>query len=91
MRLSAEQLKAAPVIYQTLLYIKNHLVKGNVTPVIETATQMLKQNGFIPEYIAIADKQNLAEITHWDGSTPAVALIAAFLGNVRLIDNLDLT
>jgi len=38
----------------------------------------------------LADADTLELISEWDGKTKLVALIAAFMGKVRLIDNLIL-
>ena len=40
------------------------------------------------DYVEIADAGNLDVINHWDGKKKLVAVAAAFLGDVRLIDNL---
>jgi pantoate--beta-alanine ligase len=48
----------------------------------------LEQAGFRVDYIEIADHKTLEPI---DGGPGAVALIAAFLGEVRLIDNMVLS
>ncbi len=40
------------------------------------------------DYVSIARQNDLQPVENWDGRELAVALIAAFLGEVRLIDNL---
>ncbi|MBO9620093.1 MAG: pantoate--beta-alanine ligase [Niabella sp.] len=90
-RLTAEQLALAPVIYETLQFLKNHIAKGDLSPVIEKATAMLEAKGLKTDYVAIANKDTLEAVTEWDGQTKLAGLIAAFLGEVRLIDNLILT
>ena len=42
------------------------------------------------EYVEIADAGTLQPLSEWDGNTSLVALVAAFLGEVRLIDNMIL-
>jgi pantoate--beta-alanine ligase len=37
--------------------------------------------------VELADAGNLRILDHWDGHTPVVALVAAYSGQVRLIDN----
>jgi pantoate--beta-alanine ligase len=49
---------------------------------------MLIQAGFKPDYVEITDADNLAIVNDWDGKQKLVALIAAFLNEVRLIDNM---
>ena len=41
-----------------------------------------------PDYIEIADAGNLITVNDWNGKTAIVALTAAYLGDVRLIDNI---
>ncbi|AHF14941.1 pantoate--beta-alanine ligase [Niabella soli] len=90
-RLTTEQLTIAPVIYETLRFLKQHLAKGDLSPVIERATAMLEHRGLKTDYVTIADKETLEAVKEWDGHTKLAGLVAAFLGEVRLIDNLILT
>lgn len=87
-RLSEEEKQVAPTIYHTLLFLKESLEVGPLTQIIEAATLKLNEKGFITDYVGIADAYTLEPVEQWDGQKPLVALIAAFLGPVRLIDNL---
>lgn len=87
-RLTASERISAPAIYQSLQWIKHTIVPGSVENIIAAATQQLTSAGFRVDYIAIADADTLELLSHWNGQTPLVALAAAFLGDVRLIDNL---
>jgi pantothenate synthetase len=49
--------------------------------------QKLTQNGFEPEYIILANADNLDILTDFDETKKMVVLIATFLDGVRLIDN----
>ncbi|WP_300599777.1 pantoate--beta-alanine ligase [Niabella sp.] len=89
-RLSAEELQKAPAIYQTLTYLKEQLTAGDLSSLLETARQRLVAEGFRPDYISIANTHTLEACTRWDSQTPVTGLIAAFLGAVRLIDNMEL-
>ena len=51
---------------------------------------MLLQKGFRIDYIELADAGTLELVEHWDGKQKVVALAAAFLHNVRLIDNMGI-
>jgi pantoate--beta-alanine ligase len=52
---------------------------------------MILDEGFEKtDYVTIADARQLTEITEWNGETKLVALVAAFIGGVRLIDNMPL-
>ena len=88
MRLSTEERKRAPAIYQTLQYIRNQVYKKDPDQLTKEATDRLSSKGFKVDYVAIADAKTLKEISHWDESRPLVALIAAYNNEVRLIDNL---
>ncbi|WP_114792619.1 pantoate--beta-alanine ligase [Niabella yanshanensis] len=87
-RLSEEEKQLAPTIYQTLLFLKGALKAGPMAGIKEAATLKLNERRFITDYVGIADAYTLEPVDDWDGQKPLVALIAAFLGPVRLIDNL---
>ena len=89
MRLTPEQRQKATAIYKTLLAIRAGWQTGHPSKTALSATAMktLEQAGFRVDYIEIADHKTLEPI---DGGPGAVALIAAFLGEVRLIDNMVL-
>lgn len=88
LRLAAGDRQKAPLIHKVLTDIKTNLVPGNVDPIKLTATTHLDSAGFRVEYVEIADAGNLHPVNEWNGTTPLVALVAAFLGEVRLIDNM---
>jgi pantoate--beta-alanine ligase len=44
--------------------------------------------GFKTDYIAIAGSKDLRPVGKWNGAEKIIALIAAFQGEVRLIDNM---
>ena len=52
------------------------------------AVNNLINAGFKVDYVEIADAANLEIINQWDGNKKLVAVAAAFLGDVRLIDNM---
>lgn len=87
-RLNAEERAKAPLIYRTLTEIKSKLVPGNLSQLKQEAFNRLTDGGFRVEYVEIADAGNLHPRDVWNDHTPLVALIAAFTGNVRLIDNM---
>ena len=90
MRLTPEQRQKAPAIYKALLAIRTGSLMDHPskTRLIATAMKILEQADFRVDYIEIADHKTLEPI---DGGPGAVALIAAFLGEVRLIDNMILS
>jgi pantoate--beta-alanine ligase len=88
MRLDADARKQATAIYQSLTYIKEQLKPGDLGSIKKQAVTTLSEKGFKVDYIEIADAENLFIVDKWDGKQKLVALAAAYLGNVRLIDNL---
>lgn len=87
-RLTPEYRKKAPLLYQCLQGIKNQIQPGPVNSIKKQAMDRLTAAGFIPDYLEVANANTLELLDVWDGKTPLVALVAAFAGEVRLIDNL---
>jgi pantoate--beta-alanine ligase len=92
MRLSPENRQTATVIYKCLTLIKQELNQGVFWPVIkEKAERLLTGAGFRIDYVELADANTLQPATATMATVyqgPRVALIAAFLQDVRLIDNM---
>ena len=87
MRLTPEDRQKATTIYKSLTLIKQECNNGGTWPVIKNkATQLLTDAGFKIDYVELADAKTLEPATDQNG--PRVALIAAFLHDVRLIDNM---
>jgi pantoate--beta-alanine ligase len=89
-RLSSDERKKATTISAALQFIKQNIKEENISPIKEKARQMLLEKDFKIDYAEIADANTLEIIENWDGKQKIVALVAAFLGNVRLIDNMVL-
>ena len=90
LRLSTEEKERATLIYKTLEYIKTAIKPGDLTLIKKEAVSRLTTAGFKVDYVEIADAETLELAQNWDGKKKLVALIAAFLNDVRLIDNLVL-
>jgi pantoate--beta-alanine ligase len=90
MRLTPQEREKAAVINATLNFIKREIKPGYTEDLKLRAFNHLIAEGFIPDYIEIADADTLEIINNWNGKIKIVALAAAFLNNVRLIDNLPL-
>lgn len=91
LRLSEKEKEAAAVIYQRLLKIQAGLHPGRLDNLVTEATTAILAAGFDKiDYVSIADAVSLLPVTAWDGESKLVALVAAFIGGVRLIDNLTL-
>ncbi len=86
LRLSSEQRIKAAEIYKTLLYIKNNIDSAKIDTLKKQAQLLLEEKGFKVDYVEIAGADTLEPVEY----QPLVALIAAFLGDIRLIDNLIL-
>ena len=85
------RLTIAPKIYRILLKVKEKTGKLPVHELKEWATKKIQENpGFRVEYFEIGDKESLMPIENWKYKNRAVAFVAVFLGDVRLIDNIEL-
>lgn len=89
-RLTEPQRALASVIYQCLVSIQSKTAAGNWPVVHKECIDLLESKGFEPEYVALADAETLEALANYNGSEKMVALIAARLGKVRLIDNMRL-
>ncbi|HQW84171.1 MAG TPA: pantoate--beta-alanine ligase [Ferruginibacter sp.] len=87
-RLTSDERKNAIEIFKALSYIKNNIAPGNLSDLKKKTFNRLIEKGFKPDYVEIASADSLTIINDWDGKTKLVALIAAFTGSVRLIDNM---
>lgn len=88
MRLSPEERTLATGLYQALSYISQHIQSGAVKPLLAQAESILLEHQLKADYVTIANAETLETIDSWDGQTGIVALVAAFMGKVRLIDNM---
>src|SRR5215204_777561 len=85
--LPADRIKAT-TISKALRYIKENLRAGDTKKIKDEAMEMLLQKGFLIDYVEIANADTLDLVENWNGKQKVVALTAAFLNNVRLIDNM---
>ncbi|MGE5519119.1 MAG: pantoate--beta-alanine ligase [Candidatus Dadabacteria bacterium] len=86
LRLNEEEKKTATAIYQSLLFIKENLSSSSIPDLKQKCTELLTSKGFIVDYVDIVDAATLNSNASTDA--PQVALIAATINNVRLIDNM---
>jgi pantoate--beta-alanine ligase len=87
-RLTPEQRENAVAISQALIDIRGKLAFGDAPGLLRQAQEKLDAAHFKTDYITIARTSDLQPIVNWNGKEKAVALIAAFQGDVRLIDNM---
>lgn len=88
MRLAPEEREKATAIYKSLIYIKEKLEHGDLTKIKLQAESSLVEKGFKVDYMEIADAATLEIVNTWNGKQKLVALAAAYLNKVRLIDNI---
>jgi len=88
LRLNVQERKIAVGISKALEFAKREIVPGDLTRLEIEATTLLAGSGFKVDYFEIAKADSLELINEWDGKTKLVALTAAFLNQVRLIDNM---
>jgi pantoate--beta-alanine ligase len=89
MRLNESQKKLSLIIHQCLTNIKTEISSNTIPYLEKEATQKLIDAGFEVDYVAITDI-NLNKKETWNKEEPLVALIAAAINGIRLIDNMML-
>ena len=89
-RLSTEQRKLAPNLYKNLKKLEKKLIQGNCdyTEAQSEAITALSELGFKPDYVIVCNAQTLQKASEADQNL--VILAAAHLGDVRLIDNIQI-
>ncbi len=88
MRLSKEQLYKAVFISKALFFIKDHLAQLSIEQLKQKAEEDLREQGLEVDYIEILNAETLKSASNVN--QPLVVLAAAYVGDVRLIDNLVL-
>jgi len=88
LRLSVTDREKAPLIYKTMLQIKEQIMVKNFAEIKVNASNALTTAGFTVDYIEIASAENLQSLQEFKSSNKMVILIAASINGVRLIDNL---
>lgn len=84
-RLRPAMRSRAPVLHQSLEAARQAFREGRpVREIEQRSLERIRQAGLEPEYFAIV---NTADLQPWDGRAPAIACVAAWAGDVRLIDN----
>lgn len=85
--LTPEERKTAPYLSRVMNTLADRLTAGesDIDGLIAEAGSQLREYGFTPDNIAICDSETLQPLT--SDSRNAVILMAAWLGDARLIDN----
>lgn len=87
-RLTPQERKQAAGIFQVLNFLKKTIQPGHLEILTRKGLQQLESAGFKPDYLVISDAKTLEPVTEWDGKSKIVALTAAYLNDIRLIDNM---
>lgn len=86
--LDVHQRTRAPELHATLEWMRESFVEGHARAAIEgAAARRLERAGFHPDYAVVRRAEDLA-VPAEDARSGLMALVAAKLGDTRLIDNL---
>lgn len=88
LRLNEEQKNKASLLHATLIFIRDGLTIRNFSSLKNEAHSNLEKNGFRLEYLELARRCNLESVSEFSQEEELILLVAAFLNDVRLIDNL---
>lgn len=87
--LTVEERRNAAVIFKTLSEAKELKGQKSVKELTMWVVDKINQNPFLTvEYFEIVDEEQLQPINNWEEKSTNVGCVAAFCGNVRLIDNI---
>lgn len=90
-RLNESQRAIAGIIYQCLVSVQSKMLTSDTFDIVKKeCTDLMLAKGIKPEYVSIANADTLEPMEVYDMNKPMVALIAAYIGDVRLIDNMRL-
>lgn len=87
LRLQPDERQLAVKIIESLMIIKNGIKPGSLSEIKNRATAFQESYGFKVDYIEVVDAETLQVQDTWDGEKKTVALAAAYLNDIRLIDN----
>lgn len=87
LRLNEQQRKLAPAIFRELSTIAERVGNSKIEALKQNARLNLEQLGFVVDYIELANASDLKPVENWDGISKIVVLAAAYLDDIRLIDN----
>ena len=88
LRLNENERKTAAKLHESLNNIKTRLPLENFLRLKQSAISDLEKKGFRIDYLEMANADDLELLENINGNYNAILLIAAFLNDVRFIDNL---
>lgn len=91
LRLTIREREMASQIYDVLLFTRANAGSMPVRKLQSTAQKRLASNPeFMVDYFEIVSKRTLLPVTSWETPENIIACTAVYLGDIRLIDNLEL-
>ena len=88
LRLNPGERARAPKLYEALTFIKENMAGVKFCILKHQTIASLQNQGFKVDYLELADQNDLQVVTDSNKKSSLVILVAAFLNEVRLIDNL---
>lgn len=88
--LSPAERDTASIIWQNLDWARHNYKNLSPRELQAQLSQNLSNNGLRVEYVNAVNEENLREIEDWPQANHARLFVAAYLGGVRLIDNVSL-
>ncbi len=89
LRLTPEMRKVAPVLYKALMHAEKLADQGkNPVKIRYEIEKLLSASPLELEYFEIADEENLLPVEDFEPEKNYRAFIAAYVGDIRLIDNI---
>ncbi|MFM7387444.1 MAG: pantoate--beta-alanine ligase [Bacteroidota bacterium] len=85
-RLSKKQQQEALILFKTLCFLKDHYQKRPLNELLAQAKANIHQSSLKLDYLEIVDPETLISLQ--EQQPRALACVAAFCGEVRLIDNM---
>jgi pantoate--beta-alanine ligase len=88
-RLSAQDRETASVIYSTMKRAKEKIPQMSPVELQDWVVQQINLSpGMQTEYFNLVDAQTLLPVNEWKPGRSVVGCVAAYIGGVRLIDNM---
>ncbi len=91
LRLNSDEKNKAAELHQSLVNIHNEVAKQDFSLLKTKEKIRLEKLGFKIDYLELADAGNLHILEKYNKHNKLIMLIAAYLGDVRLIDNMLVT